>query len=123
MEGKKVIFVYNAVSGLLNSLEDYVHKVVSPSTYACNLCGLTFGNTGMKSKWKQFISNLNFSVNFMHKDEFLERYSIKDASFPCAFIESDSELELLISSDEMNGPETLDELKSLVSEKLKQIQA
>jgi hypothetical protein len=62
--GKKVIFVYNADSGIFNSIEDYVHKIVSPSTYGCNLCGLTYGNMGMKNNWKQYISGQKYPVEF-----------------------------------------------------------
>ncbi|RNI14159.1 hypothetical protein EFE42_06005 [Methanohalophilus sp. RSK] len=31
-----IIFVYNADSGLLNEMKDYVHKIVSPASYGCN---------------------------------------------------------------------------------------
>ena len=118
MENKKIIFVYNADSGIFSSVGDYVHKMVSPSTYGCNLCGLTYGNTGMKRSWKYFVSGLKFPVEFLHRDEFSEKYDIEGASFPCAYIESDAGLELLINSDEMNALGSLDELKSVVSEKL-----
>ncbi|WP_406656076.1 hypothetical protein V7O62_09505 [Methanolobus sp. ZRKC2] len=119
MGKKKIVFVYNADSGIFSSIGDYVHKVVSPSTYGCNLCGLTYGNTGMmKQSWKSFVSGLKFPVEFLHKDEFSKKYDLEDVSFPCAFIESEGELELLINSDEMNALSNLDELKSLVSEKV-----
>ncbi|WP_342303684.1 hypothetical protein [Methanolobus sp. ZRKC5] len=121
MGTKKIIFVYNADSGIFNSIEDYVHKIASPSTYDCNLCGLTYGNVGMKSGWKQFVSGLKFPVEFLHKDEFLEKYDIENVSFPCAYIESDNEVELLISSDEMNSLDELDDLMSLVSLKMADI--
>lgn len=121
MGKKKIVFVYNADSGLFNSVGDYVHKIVSPSTYGCNLCGLTFGNLGVRNDWKVFTSALKFHAEFLHKDEFFEKYDVPDASFPCAYIESDGKLELLIDSNEVNNLKTLEELKSLVSEKLKSI--
>ena len=31
----KIIFVYNADSGLVNGLIDWAHKIVSPETYSC----------------------------------------------------------------------------------------
>ncbi len=40
---KALIFVYNADSGLLNAINDGILKIVSPSTYQCSLCSLTFG--------------------------------------------------------------------------------
>ena len=43
-----LIFVYNAKSGTLNAAIDYFHKIVSPETYDCNLCILTYDNFGKK---------------------------------------------------------------------------
>ena len=57
-----LLFVYNADSGLLNSAKDYVHKIISPKTYECNLCAVTFGNFGIKNEWKRFVDSLNYSV-------------------------------------------------------------
>ncbi len=54
----RLIFVYNADSGLLNAVKDAIHKAISPSTYPCRLCGLTFGAVRMKSAWKEFIDGL-----------------------------------------------------------------
>ena len=55
---KELILVYNANSGFYNMIKDALHKSISPNTYSCNLCGLTFGTIRMKSKWKKFIKNL-----------------------------------------------------------------
>lgn len=38
-----LIFVYNAKSGLISAFGDMVHKIVSPATYPCSLCALTYG--------------------------------------------------------------------------------
>ncbi|MGD2248412.1 MAG: hypothetical protein PVF58_08385 [Candidatus Methanofastidiosia archaeon] len=113
---EKLIFVYNADSGLINEFSDYVHKIVSPLTYPCNLCALTFGNFGMKDEWKHFIENLDIAVEFYHKDEFLKKYKKTD-QFPSVFIENEH-LKLFISQKEMNALETLDELMDLVKKKL-----
>ena len=68
-----LIFVYNADSGILNALKDGVIKIVSPSSYQCRLCGLTFGTATMKSEWRSFIDSLGLEVSFLHKDEFHEQ--------------------------------------------------
>ena len=39
---QNLVVVYNAKSGGLNAVLDYVHKMVSPETYDCNLCKLLF---------------------------------------------------------------------------------
>ncbi len=41
-----LLFVYNADSGLVAGLFDSAHKLLSPSTYQCQLCTLTHGVTG-----------------------------------------------------------------------------
>jgi len=51
----KLIFVYNADSGLLNAMKDWAHKIVSPETYPCSLCALTYDNLGMRRPWREFI--------------------------------------------------------------------
>ena len=71
---QQLIFVYNADSGWFNSLTDAVHKMVSPSTYQCSLCALTYGNVSMKKEWREFIESLPFDVLFLYKDEFIKHY-------------------------------------------------
>ena len=61
---QKLIFVYNADSGFLNTLGDFAHKIVRPSTYPCNLCAVTFGNLGMKMEWKKFVNSLDVNLTF-----------------------------------------------------------
>ena len=75
-KNKKIIFVYNAKSGLFNSLKDTVHKTLSPNTYECNLCQVTFGAFNMKDEWKEFIENLKIKSEFLHKNEFIKKYNI-----------------------------------------------
>jgi hypothetical protein len=113
----KLIFVYNANSGLFNSLTDSIHKIVSHSTHQCKLCSITFGTLKMKKDWKQFIENLSFPVEFLHKDEFLKQYNLK-TSFPSVFIKEDK-LKLLITSNEINNCKTLKDLKNLILSKIK----
>ena len=50
----KLLFVYNANSGKLSALLDGLHKMVSPSTYDCNLCAMTFGHFLEDPTWKEF---------------------------------------------------------------------
>jgi hypothetical protein len=117
----ELLFVYNAKSGIFSTFEDYLHKVIKPATYQCKLCGLTYGNLGMKTDWKLFLDELEIPVEFLHKDEFITRYPEKKVQFPSAFILSGSNLLPFISMDEMNNLGTLDELIDLVKEKIHQM--
>lgn len=71
-----IVFVYNADSGLLNEMKDYVHKIVSPASYGCKLCAITYGRIGIKDQWKAFIEQLGIPVRFLHRDEFVETMEI-----------------------------------------------
>ena len=51
----RLLFVYNADSGLFNTLTDIAHKMLSPKTYTCNLCAITHGLFSEKEEWKEFI--------------------------------------------------------------------
>jgi hypothetical protein len=114
-----ILFVYNADSGLLNAVADYVHKAVSPKTYGCNLCAITYSNTGMKKKWREYVKTLGVPVEFLHRDEFLELYN-KDANLPAAFLKKGDSVTLFIDSEEINALKTVEELMDLVTEKISQ---
>jgi hypothetical protein len=114
----KLVFVYNAESGAINAVKDFFHKTFRPTTYPCRLCAVTYGSFTMKNEWRTFVSQLEIPVEFLHIDEFREKYSISNPEFPSAFVEQDGQLEYFITADEMNLLNSLDELKSLVDRKL-----
>ena len=116
----KLIFVYNADSGILNAMKDWAHKVISPETYPCSLCVLTYDNLGMRHPWKEFIKELGYEVEFLHRDELAEQYGIGDVNLPASFILQTGKLQLWIESDTMDECESLDELQSLVTQRLAQ---
>ena len=118
-EKSKLVFVYNADGGAINGIKDYFHKLFSPSTYDCNLCGISFGLGGMKKGWKNYIEELPLPVEFLHRDEFNKEFPNAQKEFPSAWVKGTDKLELLISGEEMNIPKTLEELISLTNEKLK----
>jgi hypothetical protein len=117
-KNKKVIFIYNADSGVVSVVKDFWKKIVRPSSYQCNLCMQTFSTFGMKKDWKQFIATLDVETEFLHKDEFEEKYEISDAEYPSAYIQDNGSLNLFISQDEMNEVKSLEEMESLVSKKI-----
>ena len=82
---EKVVFVYNADSGLLNFVLDAAHKLFAPSTYPCNLCALTYTPTGLP-RWRRFVKTLPWPVEFLHKDELVAQYGADDVALPAAFL-------------------------------------
>lgn len=115
---KKVIFVYNAGSGVVNVVKDFWKKILRPSSYECNLCMQTFSTFGMKKSWKNFIQNLDVETEFLHRDEFEENYEVKDAKYPSAYVQDNGNLTLFITQDEMNTVKSLEEMESLVSKRV-----
>lgn len=114
----KIIFVYNADSGLINAMKDWVHKIVSPETYACSLCALTYDNLGMRRPWREYIREVGYEVEFLHRDELEGQHGIRDAKLPAAFIQEGVKLKLWITHDAMNACQSLEELQALVQSKL-----
>ena len=117
-DDKKLVFIYNADSGLMNSVRDYFKKKRSPETYECNLCMQTFGSFSMKKDWKSYIKDLDIDTDFLHKDEFEKKYDVKNAKYPSTYLQNGSSMKIFISVDEMNKVKSLDEMKELVSKKL-----
>ncbi|MFX0023068.1 MAG: hypothetical protein ACFE9S_12145 [Candidatus Hermodarchaeota archaeon] len=118
---KKLVFVYNADSGVINLVKDFWKKILRPNSYECNLCFQTFGAFSMKKDWKTFINNLNIETEFLHRDEFEKKYNIKDAKYPSAYIFDKGKLTLLISDNEMNAAKSLDGMEVLVLGKINNI--
>ena len=108
----KLIFVYNADSGLMNTLMDIGHKAISPQTYDCNLCGLTFGVLSEHKQWKKFREASDKEMEFLHRDEFEKKYE-KKFDYP-VILKQDEDLKVAIPKTELNQIKTLDELISQV---------
>ena len=104
-------------------IKDALQKTISPSTYQCNLCSLTFGTITMKDEWKAFIEKLNIPYMFLHRDEFLNKlkthpHDIGEVKFPAIFLIKAGKIGLLVDHNEINICHTLNELMSLISQKL-----
>ena len=104
----KLIFVYNADSGLMNTFLDIGHKALNPETYQCNLCSLTHGIIRENQEWKKFRQESGVEMRFLHRDEFEREYQ-KKLDYPVVLRE-DNDLEVLISQTELNEISTLDNL-------------
>ncbi|MBN2964000.1 hypothetical protein JWV37_04325 [Sulfurospirillum sp. T05] len=115
-----IVFVYNANSGLFNTLGDIAHKVFSPSTYACNLCGVTHTPLGMRKEWKEYLESLHVEKEFLHADELEATYGIKDLALPAILFKEEQGVKPWISAEELNACKDLESMKALVSGKLKE---
>ena len=117
--GSTLLFVYNADGTLPSLLVDAVHKLVSPRTYNCNLCRLTYGMARQKPAWKRFLTSLPVPAVFLHRDELRARFpALANASLPAVFIqESSGEPHPFVSADELNAVHDLDTLQALLTDR------
>ena len=113
---ERILFVYNADSGLRAWFADGMVKVFTPLRYPCNLCKITFGLLLMKKKWKRYTRGLPFHVEFLHRNEFLARYDSQD-QLPAIF-RANGELSVLLAAEEINGARTPDELIAMMDANL-----
>ncbi|HEX6185065.1 MAG TPA: hypothetical protein VFZ44_14360 [Pyrinomonadaceae bacterium] len=118
--GGALVFVYNADSGVFNTLADVAHKIFSPQTYACNLCALTHTTFGMRDEWKRFLDGLDCPLEFLHADELAARYGLSGVPLPAIFRRAGESLKVLADADAVNACRTLDDLKRLVLESSRQ---
>ncbi|WP_324678791.1 hypothetical protein [Hymenobacter sp. GOD-10R] len=100
----QLLFVYNAEAGALNGLLDTLHKTLSPQTYACSLCRLTYGAMSMHSAWKQFVQELGIPSRFLHRKEFIQEFpALRQQPLPAAFWQNIAgEWQLLVSKEEFD---------------------
>lgn len=113
---KKILFIYNANSDTGSKMLDFAHKIMSPATYNCALCSLTFGAFTEKKKWKTFRKTLlakGYILSFLHKDEFQKSYKSKFGhafTYPIILVETEYDLEVLLSTERLNAMETVEDL-------------
>ena len=117
---QKLLFVYNANSGTRNAILDSMHKIFSPKTYDCKLCDITYGVLTENRTWKRFRRESNHELVFLHKDEFTKAYASKFGykfDFPIVLSEGAGGLEVLVSTNELNQVQSVEELITLIKER------
>ncbi len=120
---KKIVFIYNANSGVKNALLDGAHKILSPGTYQCNLCDLTYGVFTENRLWKKFRMNSDLEMVFLHRDEFQKEYASKfipKYTYPIILLETEFDLDILINTTELNELTSSQALISVIEERTAQ---
>ena len=113
-----LVFVYNADSGVFNTLSDIAHKIFSPETYECNLCNLTHGYFQAREEWMTFLDDLDADIEFLHRDEYVRSYTTSkenaDVSLPAIFVKDQDELKLWIDKEVINKMSSTDDLMETI---------
>ena len=109
-----LLFVYNADSGLFNALADIGHKLFSPSTYGCDLCFLTHGLLREKARWKRFVETLPLPCQFLHRDQFRQRYPGDTTPLPAIFRVENGQCLPCIGAAQLRHCTDLDQLEEWI---------
>lgn len=115
---KKLIFVYNAQAGKINAVIDIAHKMLRPKTYQCKLCSLTHDVFVEKEQWRRFREQVQFPMEFLHRDEFRKKYLVQQEAYPMVLLLENQQLKKFISQEEMKNLKTTQELISLIRERM-----
>lgn len=114
-----LIFVYNARGGLLPALGDMVHKIVSPATYPCSLCALTYGAVSMRGEWRRYLDGTGLPTLFLYRDEFRSHLDDRYLALPVILLGGEGpEPEVLVSAAELDALPGLPALIALVEARL-----
>jgi hypothetical protein len=109
MSADRLIFVYNANGGIAQGILDSVHKTLSPATYPCSLCAITYGAFAMDRHWRAWLKALPVPSVFYHKDD----SPYRDLALPVVLVERGTEIETLVSAERLN---TLGSVDALIAE-------
>ena len=119
LDEKELIFVYNAKSGLFNELLDFAHKIISPGTYDCNLCAITYGTFKMHKRWSRYIQSLPFKSIFTYKDE-ISKNNLPNVNLPSILLREHNDLIELLTSREINDLNNFDQLIIVLDKRLEE---
>ncbi len=115
IQGMKILFVYNADSGRVNTWLDIGHKLLSPQTYSCNLCSITHGVFAEREEWKSYRESSELELEFLHRDEFEAKYpDAVQNSYPVILKGEDNGLEVIASTEQINAIASIEELIGLL---------
>lgn len=102
----RLIFIYNADGGIAQGIMDSIHKTLSPSTYPCSLCAITYGAFTMDRRWRGWLKALPVPSLFYHKDD--SPYG--DIALPVVLVEQDGEVDTLMPAERLNALDSVDAL-------------
>ncbi|MGD2116357.1 MAG: hypothetical protein PVG07_14980, partial [Acidobacteriota bacterium] len=95
---ERLIFVFDADSGVLNAFFDSAKKTLNLG--GCALCSITHGLAGERSEWRDCREELGVPVEYVHRDEVGEELrAAADGELPCVVAEAGGELVRLIDRE------------------------
>ena len=97
----KLHFVYNAEGGLLNGFLDSIHKAVSPQSYECSLCAITYGLVAMRPEWREWLRGAEIEAVFHHRADFRAAWPGIDVALPAILAERGGALAEIVGAAQL----------------------
>lgn len=119
----RLVFVYAVDGGLVSSVFNFAHKAVSPGTYRCNMCALTYGTFGTKKEWTAFVNALPLPTTFLHRDELVKLHPDVKDPLPAVFVERDGQFSVVVDAAAIAGCKTLDQLIATIRQHVEPLAA
>lgn len=116
----ELFFVYNANKGLANKVMDGLHKVVSPSTYACDLCAITYGPVSMRKQWKAFLDASKVPTRFYYTNNIPEEFDL-NWEYPVVLRYENSSVSCILDRQDFAAINDLDEFIVLLKQKVPEL--
>ena len=115
----RLLIVYNADAGPVAALIDLLHKIVSPATYPCALCAVTYGPVAMKAAWRDYLATLPLAVAFFHRPDFHAAYpALADAPLPLIARDDRGEVAVLLDAAALARLTSVDALIAALARRL-----
>jgi hypothetical protein len=115
---ESLLFVSNSDSGALPLIKNYSGNSATSRSDGCNLSMLTHSPVGMKKEWKRFIREQKLPSRALDRDEFHAEFGSAITTFPVVLVRTGRGLAVLISTDELNRCRSLEDLISLLQQRL-----
>jgi hypothetical protein len=119
---KVLIFVYNSNSGLYHTIKNNLRRFISSPKYICKLQKLIYGKVFMRREWRNFLGDLSYNKVFFHKKEFKRAHpEFAYLELPSILIKSNDKISVLITAQEINAMENIDDLIGVLGKKLSEM--
>jgi len=110
-----LILVYKADGGIFAAVSDAVHKLLSPGTYPCSLCAISYGPVSMRGEWRAFLDTLPLAKRFHHRDDFARAWPGMDIALPAILLQRGAgEPEVLVDAATLDSQTDLSGLIAIV---------
>lgn len=116
----ELFFVYNAKTGFGNMVLDGLHKAISPSTYPCGLCAITYHAVGKRKAWKEYLEGINVPVRFYYTDSIPAEFD-KNFEYPAVLRYENSSVSLILDKQDFAAINDLNEFIVLLEEKVPEL--